>query len=58
MTKWGTIMRALREVERPTAKLTAKIVLNAIRPMDLQKRIKSKTWSGLGPEILSEKAEK
>ena len=58
MTKWGTVTRSLREFERPTAKLTTKIMLDAIRPTALQKRIKIRTWSGLGPEILSDKAEK
>ena len=58
MAKWGAVTSTLLEVERPTPKIAAKIILDAIRPTALQKRIKSRTWSGLGPEILSDKAEK
>ena len=58
MDQWNKIVRSLREVERPKAKLTAKIILAAIQPESLRKRIVAKTWDGLGPEYLSDEFQK
>ena len=54
MDQWNKIVMTLRDREKPSAKLTAKIILAAIQPEKLRKRIGAKVWDGLGPEYLSE----
>ena len=58
MDQWNKIVMTLRDCEKPSAKLTAKIILAAIKPEKLRKRIVAKVWDGLGPEYLSESFQK
>jgi len=58
MDKWTKVTGQLRECEKPSARLAAKVMLKAIQPKALRERIIAKTYDGLGPEILSDEAEK
>ena len=53
MAKWSQLMRTMYERQKPPARKQAKIMRKAVRPLSLSKRIKNKSWDGLGPHKLS-----
>ena len=53
MAKWTQLMRTMYESQKPPANKQAKIMRKAVKPKKLSKRIRAKSWDGLGPHKLS-----